>query len=52
MERIARLKARVLKGHSVVSGHCRGVVLVSAKPLSFLGGVDYNSGFIIEKGKT
>jgi predicted aconitase with swiveling domain len=34
----------------VTSGHCIGVALVSAKPLSFLGGVDYNSGMIIEKG--
>jgi predicted aconitase with swiveling domain len=25
-------------------------VLVSTKPISFLGGVDYNSGVIVEKG--
>lgn len=42
--------ARVLKGRSVVSGHCRGVALVSARPLSFLGGVDYDTGVIVEKG--
>lgn len=47
---MAHLSARVLKGRSVVSGHCRGVALVSAKPLSFLGGVDYNTGVIVEKG--
>jgi len=41
---------KILKGRGVVSGRCRGVALVSVKPLSFLGGVDYNSGVIIEKG--
>jgi len=44
------LKIKILKGRGVVSGRCKGVALVSAKPLSFLGGVDYNSGVIIEKG--
>lgn len=44
------MKTKVLKGRGVVSGCCRGVALVSAKPLSFLGGVDYNSGVVIEKG--
>jgi len=39
-----------LKGRSIVPGQCKGLALVSAKPLSFLGGVDYNSGMIIEKG--
>jgi len=34
----------------VVPGRCRGTALVSSKPLSFLGGVDYSSGVIIEKG--
>jgi len=38
-----------LKGRSIVPGKCKGPALVSAKPLSFLGGVDYNSGVIIEK---
>jgi len=39
-----------LKGRSIVPGCCKGPALVSAQPLSFLGGVDYNSGVIIEKG--
>lgn len=39
-----------MKGRSIVPGQCKGLALVSAKPLSFLGGVDYNSGVIIEKG--
>ena len=40
---------KTLRGRSIVSGHCRGTALVSEKPLSFLGGVDYNTGVIIEK---
>jgi len=44
------LKIKILKGRGVVAGRCRGIALVSLKPLSFLGGVDYNSGVIIEKG--
>jgi len=41
---------KILRGRGIVSGHCKGVALVSNKPLSFLGGVDYNSGEVIEKG--
>jgi len=41
---------KVLKGRAISGGRCRGEALVSAKPLSFLGGVDYNSGVVIEKG--
>jgi len=40
----------VLKGRSIVSGRERGLALVSGKPISFLGGVDPNSGLIIERG--
>jgi len=40
---------KALKGRSIVPGHCKGPALVSAKPLSFLGGVDYNTGVVIEK---
>ncbi len=40
---------KTLRGRSIVSGHCKGTALVSEKPLSFLGGVDYNTGVIIEK---
>ena len=43
------MNTKTLKGRPIVSGHCRGQALVSAKPLSFLGGVDSNSGIIIEK---
>ena len=38
-----------LKGRTIVSGRCRGTALVAKKPISFLGGVDPNTGKIIEK---
>ena len=41
---------KTLKGRSIASGRCKGVAIVSKKPLSFLGGVDYNTGVVIEKG--
>jgi len=41
---------KTLKGRPIASGRCRGVALVSLKPLSFLGGVDYDSGIVVEKG--
>ena len=41
---------KILKGKVIVSGGTlRGKALVSKKPISFLGGVDPNSGVIIEK---
>jgi len=43
------MKIKVLKGRSIVPGHCRGLALVTMKPISFLGGVDPNSGKIIER---
>ncbi|MEM1581361.1 MAG: DUF126 domain-containing protein [Candidatus Bathyarchaeia archaeon] len=39
----------MLKGRPIVSGYAKGMALVSARPLSFLGGVDSKSGVIIEK---
>jgi predicted aconitase with swiveling domain len=38
-----------LKGRTIVEGHCRGEALVSARPLSFLGGVDPADGRIIDR---
>jgi len=38
-----------LKGRPIVSGISRGKALVSDKPLSFLGGVDPETGKVIEK---
>jgi len=40
---------RTFKGRSIAPGRCKGTALVSTKPLSFLGGVDYNTGVVIEK---
>jgi predicted aconitase with swiveling domain len=44
------MRTITLKGRPIVSGHIEGLALVSMKPISFLGGVDQNSGIIIEKG--
>lgn len=40
---------QILKGRAIVPGRCRGTALVAKKPISFLGGVDPNTGTIIEK---
>jgi predicted aconitase with swiveling domain len=40
---------KTLRGRGITSGRCRGTALVSEKPLTFLGGVDPDSGIIIEK---
>jgi predicted aconitase with swiveling domain len=40
----------MLKGRVIVAGRCKAEALVSAKPISFLGGVDPADGKIIEKG--
>jgi len=43
------LKVKTLKGRAVVAGSCKGQALVSLKPISFLGGINPNSGIIVEK---
>ena len=43
------MKETVLKGRGIVEGHCRARALVSAKSISFLGGVDPADGKIIDK---
>jgi hypothetical protein len=43
------MRALTLKGRRIVEGTCTGEALVSAKPISFLGGVDPADGRIIEK---
>lgn len=40
----------VLHGRAIVEGEAEGLALVSDRPISFLGGVDPESGRIIEKG--
>ncbi|MEM1551351.1 MAG: DUF126 domain-containing protein [Candidatus Bathyarchaeia archaeon] len=39
----------VLRGRGIVEGYCKAEALVSAKPISFLGDVDPETGKIIEK---
>jgi len=39
----------ILKGHRVAKGRAQGEALVSHEPISFLGGVDSETGLIIEK---
>jgi len=38
-----------LDGRPVVPGLARGIALVSRKPISFLGGVDPDSGVVVER---
>lgn len=38
-----------LRGRPIVPGSARGIALVSKKPISFLGGVDPDSGVIVER---
>lgn len=38
-----------LQGHAVIPGQASGVALVSAEPLSFWGGYDYQTGSIIDR---
>lgn len=43
------MRTITLRGRPIVSGHVEGLALVSMKPISFLGGVDPDSGTIMEK---
>lgn len=38
-----------LKGRTIVAGNCKGAALVTSKPISFLGGVDPETGTIVEQ---
>ncbi len=40
---------KTLKGRAITGGRAKGKALVSTMPLSFLGGVDYNTGVVVEK---
>ncbi|PSN83736.1 hypothetical protein B9Q01_03725 [Candidatus Marsarchaeota G1 archaeon OSP_D] len=40
---------RILRGRGISKGVARGLALVSSQPISFLGGVDANTGVVIEK---
>jgi len=39
-----------LKGRIIYKGEAEGEALVTSQPLSFYGGVDPNSGVVMEKG--
>jgi predicted aconitase with swiveling domain len=39
-----------LKGRLISKGKCEGEALVTTQPISFYGGVDPNTGVVIEKG--
>ena len=39
----------ILKGHKVVGGSAEGEALVSREPISFMGGVNPNTGILAEK---
>lgn len=43
------MPVRCLRGHKVAKGKAEGEALVSRQPISFLGGVDVESGLIVEK---
>ena len=40
----------ILRGRSISRGSGKGMLLVSPAPISFLSGVDPNTGIIVEKG--
>ena len=40
----------ILKGHKVAKGKARGEGLVSQSPISFFGGVNSQTGVVVEKG--
>ena len=43
-------KMEQLKGRIIYKGKARGEALVTTQPISFYGGVDPNTGIVIEKG--
>ena len=40
----------ILKGHKVAKGKAEGKALVSHEPMSFMGGVDPETGLVVDKG--
>jgi predicted aconitase with swiveling domain len=43
-------RGQVMRGRAIVGGEAEGIALVSDRPISFLGGLDPESGKIIEVG--
>jgi predicted aconitase with swiveling domain len=44
------MKDIILKGHRVSKGKAKGEALVSHSPISFMGGVNPETGFVVERG--
>jgi predicted aconitase with swiveling domain len=44
------MAAIILKGHKISKGKAQGEALVSQSPISFTGGVDPETGLVVEKG--
>jgi predicted aconitase with swiveling domain len=44
------MEEMILKGHKVSKGKAEGEALVSKSPISFMGGVNPETGLIVEKG--
>jgi predicted aconitase with swiveling domain len=40
----------MLKGRMISKGKVEGIAIVSSKPISFYGGVDPNTGVVVERG--
>lgn len=40
----------ILKGRKICQGKAKGMAIVSDKPISFYGGVDPETGVVVEKG--
>ena len=47
---MSRDKRLILKGRVIKAGSARGVALVSPEPIGFLGGVDPDTGVVVEPG--
>lgn len=47
---MSRNNKEILKGRVIKAGHAHGVALVSPEPIGFLGGVDPNTGVVVEPG--
>ena len=39
-----------MKGRIISPGKAEGVAIVSTEPIGFYGGIDINTGIVIEKG--
>jgi predicted aconitase with swiveling domain len=47
---VSRNNRAILKGRIIKAGHAHGVALVSPEPIGFLGGVDPDTGIVVEPG--